>query len=334
MIRLTAVIEIAGGAPRALTHESNARSFVIGRDESADFQIPLATISRRHVKIFESDNVYVVEDLGSTHGTLINGKKLGKGEKKVLRNGDILELTKAKVTCSIESDKVADAVPNEGTQAIAARAVQGILGRLGESQSEGPFLRVISGADEGMRFPLSGSLSEWTMGRSKDCELVLNDANVSRRHAVVKKDWNGFTVSDLGSKNGVIVNDALIKKPRRLKDHDELTIGPITLVFVDPDAELLASLKDVPGFATPPEEDKDEPAPLEGSASPVGAPDGGAQPEPMPDGAPASEEDELANIDPSLLVDARTRLPTEWIVIALVGLLILGAVGVLLFVVL
>src|SRR5262249_31136165 len=159
--------EIEGQAPRALTHESNARTIVMGRDSSADFQIPLSTISRQHARISETDHVYILEDLGSTHGTLVNGRKLDKNEKKVLRNGDIIELTKAKITANIEEEKVASVEPGEGTQAIAARAVQGILGRLGEAQNDGPFFRVIAGPDEGARYPLTGTTSEWSLGRSK-----------------------------------------------------------------------------------------------------------------------------------------------------------------------
>lgn len=221
----------------------------MGRDVTADFQLPLPTISRHHARIVEVDNVYMVEDLGSTHGTILNDKKLEQNEKKVLNNGDIIQLTRAKITCAIDSEKVASAAVGEGTQAIAARAVQGILGRLGDAKSEGPYLRVLNGADENTRFPLAAPLTEWTLGRSKDCECVLNDPNVSRRHATLKKDWNGYVIQDLGSKNGVLINESRISKVRRLKDRDEITIGPVKLIFIDPDAGLLDALKDVPGFA-------------------------------------------------------------------------------------
>ena len=340
MIRLTAVIEIDGQAPRALTHESNARSVIIGRDGSADFQIPLSTISRQHVRISATDNVYVIEDLGSTHGTLVNGRKLDKGEKKLLRNGDVIELTKAKITTSIEEQKVASADPSEGTQALAARAVQGILGRLGEAQGEGPFFRVIAGPDEGARYALAGTQTEWTFGRSKDCEFVLNDPNVSRRHAQVKKDWNGFTIGDLGSKNGVIINEKPIQKPRRLKDHDEIIVGPVKMVFIDPDAELLAALKDVPGFGL------DEPESMDESPSHVGAPtEGGETPAdggpPPPDAeggpgeaaippAPVAAEPDLTSIDPELLRPAAGK-SVEWVIILTVGVVVVGAASLLVF---
>lgn len=341
MIRLVAVIELEGQAPRALQHESSNRSIIIGRDAAADFQIPLSTISRQHTRITEADEVYTLEDLGSTHGTTLNGKRLSKGDKKVLRNGDVIDLTKAKITCTIESDKLVSVEPGEGTQAIAARAVQGILGRLGDAQDDGPFLRVLNGPDEGVRFPFVGTLSEWTLGRSKECEFILNDPNVSRRHAQIKRDWNGFSVYDMGSKNGVQVNDRLVRKARRLQDRDEITVGPIKLVYVDPNADLMAALKDVPGFEM---EEQADPEELEGDPSHMGAP--GEEPEedvPEPplgeDGVPleqegepepVEEEDEYANIDPSLLASEKKGMgPVEWFMI---GGGVLVAVGVILLI--
>ena len=333
MIRLTAVIEIEGQAPRALTFESTSRQVYIGRDKESDFQVPLSTVSRRHLSIIENDGVYLVEDLGSTHGSVLNGKKLLKGEKQLLRDGDILELTKARITCTVESGKIVEVEAGEGTQAIAAKAVQGILGRLGDA-TEGPYLRVLNGADEGARFSLTGSLSEWACGRSKDVEFVLNDPNVSRRHALFKKDWNGFLVSDLGSKNGVIVNGKKVQKVRRLVDKDEITIGPIRLVFVDPDADLMKALEDVPGFEGSQADDLDD---LNGEDSQVGALgeedaegiefDGEEGPEAEEPEEEAEEEiDPYENLDPELLENVKGKFPTEWLVVGIVGVLIIASV--------
>lgn len=326
MIRLTAVIEAEGHAPRALTYESNARSIILGRDVTSDFQLPLATISRHHSRISEADNVYLVEDLGSTHGTLVNGKAVEPGQKKILRNGDIIELTRAKVTCAIEQHKVASAEPGEGTQAIAARAVQGILGRLGEAKSDGPFLRVLTGVDENARYALAAPLSEWTLGRSKDCECVLNDANVSRRHATIKKDWNGYLIQDLGSKNGVLINERAITKTRRLKDRDEITIGPVKLIFIDPDAGLLDALRGVPGFEVEQSEPHiDEPGqPQDGDAGPSKADSGTPLLSPSADAqAPAAsdseQEDDLAALDPALLEEVPARTGLDVMIIVGVG---------------
>ena len=46
-----------------------------------------------------------------------------------------------------------------------------------------------------------------TLGRSRDCDIVLSDANVSRRHAEVLPGAAAtWTIADLGSTNGVLVN--------------------------------------------------------------------------------------------------------------------------------
>ncbi|MEO1172196.1 MAG: FHA domain-containing protein, partial [Myxococcota bacterium] len=294
-------------------------------------------------RIFENDNVYVIQDLGSTHGTVVNGKPIGKNAKKVLRDGDIIELTKAKITCSIEDQPTLEAAPGEGTKAIAARAVEGILGRMGDARSEGPYFRVLNGADEGARLPLNGSISEWSMGRSKDCEIVLNDANVSRRHALVKKDWQGFTIEDLGSKNGVIVNDHTIKKPRRLKDRDEITVGPVKLVYIDPNADLMSALAGVPGFELDESNDVED---LDEDASVMGVPEeNGADPFAENEGEPSMlgegldgpdpidpMDEEPPDIDPALLEPvAQGRGAIEWVIVGIVGLLLIGA-AILLFV--
>jgi pSer/pThr/pTyr-binding forkhead associated (FHA) protein len=243
-----------------------------------------------------------------------------------LRNGDIIEMTRAKITCAIEQDKVVSAEPGEGTQAIAARAVQGILGRLGEAKSEGPFLRVLTGLDENVRYPLAAPLSEWTLGRSKDCECVLNDANVSRRHATIKKDWNGYVIQDLGSKNGVLINERAITKSRRLKDRDEITIGPVKLIFIDPDAGLLDALKGVPGFEVEDsesqlidlEQQEAESKSKEDSGTPMLSPSVEAK---KPEVAEPPEEDEMAQLDPKLLEEVPARTGVDIAIMVSVAIL-------------
>ena len=53
---------------------------------------------------------------------------------------------------------------------------------------------------------------------------------MSRRHAEVRRDAEGFAVFDLGSTNGTVVNGAPVRE-RRLSDGDELRIGSATIRF-------------------------------------------------------------------------------------------------------
>ncbi len=69
-----------------------------------------------------------------------------------------------------------------------------------------------------------------SFGRMPECDITLNDTNVSRRHAEIRATGDTFTLVDLGSTNGTKVNGVRVAQ-RELLDGDELTFGTITLVF-------------------------------------------------------------------------------------------------------
>jgi hypothetical protein len=69
-----------------------------------------------------------------------------------------------------------------------------------------------------------------TIGRVGECDIVLADTNVSRRHAEIRREGMNFVVTDLGSTNGTRVNGVNIKE-RRLTDGDRIIIGNTTMKF-------------------------------------------------------------------------------------------------------
>jgi adenylate cyclase len=75
------------------------------------------------------------------------------------------------------------------------------------------------------------SKTKMTLGRFKDNDIVLPDPRISRYHAEVEKEDQGFVIKDLGSHNQVRVNGQKIKSIL-LKDGDEIKIGPIKLVYL------------------------------------------------------------------------------------------------------
>jgi pSer/pThr/pTyr-binding forkhead associated (FHA) protein len=69
------------------------------------------------------------------------------------------------------------------------------------------------------------------MGRSKECECVLSDPNISRKHAQLRRNSSGdWQVVDLGSTNGIKVNGRRVDSSR-LSPGDEVTIGTTTFTF-------------------------------------------------------------------------------------------------------
>lgn len=81
---------------------------------------------------------------------------------------------------------------------------------------------------DGKRIPLGED--PVTIGRLPECDVVLSDPNVSRRHAEVRRRGNDFVVVDLGSTNGTRVNGAGVRE-RRLNDGDDIGLGGTVIRF-------------------------------------------------------------------------------------------------------
>jgi hypothetical protein len=81
---------------------------------------------------------------------------------------------------------------------------------------------------EGKRTVLSGS--RLLIGRSRDCDITLEDPNASRRHAELRNEDGRWVITDLGSTNGIKVNGRRVEEAV-LRPGDELTLGLAKLTF-------------------------------------------------------------------------------------------------------
>lgn len=75
--------------------------------------------------------------------------------------------------------------------------------------------------------------AQFVIGREVDCELVLKGALVSRRHAKFTQCPEGLSVADMGSLNGVFVNQRRITEPTILAHGDIVAIGLDTFEVMD-----------------------------------------------------------------------------------------------------
>jgi len=71
------------------------------------------------------------------------------------------------------------------------------------------------------------------IGRDATCEIPTDDPSTSRRHARISPTTNGYIVEDLGSKNGVLVNDQPCPAAVTLRPGDQIVLGATRIVFQD-----------------------------------------------------------------------------------------------------
>lgn len=354
-VKLNVVMTIPGKDPREFEYEFDQEKITLGRDQTNDIQVPLSTVSRNHAVFFETDGEWYLEDLNSTHGTKHNGKLIGAGGKKLLRDGDVIEIVHFKITFKNTKGRVSADYSAEKTEALARKMVEEVLASIGKD-TERPYLRVMNGPDEGAKFEIGADVSEATVGRGTDCDFQINDANISRQHAVVRRDWNEITIEDAGSKNGVVINDRKITRPTALRDADEILLGAVRLTFIDPSAKFIGKLDDIPGFAAetghdseeavPSDEDQpvDESQPEESVAEPQPSSDEQPQEEPRRETssatrggvqgttAVASTEGEPADDGPDVLDDSlirKAKKPVGVIEMVLIGSAVVVVVALL-----
>lgn len=70
-----------------------------------------------------------------------------------------------------------------------------------------------------------------TLGRGRDCDVVLKDANVSREHAEIRPRGGSWVLSDLGSTNGSSLNGRRIEGPEIVRPGDEIELGTSVITF-------------------------------------------------------------------------------------------------------
>ena len=88
-------------------------------------------------------------------------------------------------------------------------------------------LRITRGKQAGLTMALGDQLK---IGRSADCQLILDDDYVSTQHARIYRSGTGYIVDDLGSTNGTLVNGREVAT-QPLSEGDRITIGMTNFMF-------------------------------------------------------------------------------------------------------
>jgi len=256
-------IRVRGPGAEAPTHTLvlERELVVVGRSRAAHVRLPEVEVSGAHAQLTKGSKGVIIEDMESANGTSIGGRELRSGQQVVLQPDDPVHI--GGFTLWVDSsgdlgDALAPLAGEAGTSTLAGQLVRELLSAddAGTGQAR---LRITPPGGSSRTLNLVPG-QRIRMGRDPGCELCLEDPELSREHAVLIVDAQGVTLRDLGSKNGVTVDDAPVHTERLLQHGAVVRLGSTRAELEDPAEKLLREL------------DGDELAPLPTAAQPRPAP--------------------------------------------------------------
>ncbi len=277
----------------------------LGRDPSCQVVLGQQAVSRSHARITRDGALCFIEDLGSAFGTLVNGKAIPPNDKRLLRNGDVIGIAQFDVVFDHVTGNAQIPAGENNTSMVARQVVKDLM--RGVVDREVPYFRLMNGGQEGQRIEVSDA-QELVFGRDPEADVVLNDDLVSRQHAKVRRDWSGTHIEDLQSRNGIRVNGKRVLR-KTLRDRDEVEVGGIRLLYLDP-----SEVREAP-VVLPDEDKEEEPTNNSGAALPGGEEDdlaGGDEGEAPSEADTPDEEQGLEGDDSSEdREDSENSMPPE-----------------------
>jgi ABC-type multidrug transport system ATPase subunit len=166
-------------------------------------------VSAQHAKIVRLEDGFVLMDLESTNGTLLNGQRV---ERASLANGDVVALGTGGPEVRVEV-----LAPPRAARASQATVVIPHFADLAGRRTAAAFLREV---------PLDRDFI--TVGRGEDVDLRLDSPIVSRTHARIERHDGALAVVDLGSSNGTYIGSRRVERAA-LAPGDRIVVGPFQI---------------------------------------------------------------------------------------------------------
>lgn len=188
----------------------------IGR--SKDFTIALKDrwVSRRHAVIRLVGGELFIEDLGSTTGTIRNGRRVPPGETVQLDDGDVVVCGSSTLVCRLDPDISGGpgAVPHARVQELVTRANARLV--------------VLAG----------GAVRSWPvvgfsllLGRGEACDIRIQEEGVASEHARILFDGKEFCVENRAPYPAVLVDGENVRTAR-LASNSVVLLGLAQVLFL------------------------------------------------------------------------------------------------------
>ncbi len=245
-MRPSLITALADGTERQ--YLLNAPVVTLGREPENDIPIRSDSISRSHAEIRVASEQSYLRDLGSTNGTILNGRNIGTCEAP-LSHGDTIQLGGVTLKFIHATGRTTDKPSAETTRHLSDSAgstqVHTLLNATSSAADvtaiEASLLQVVV-TERAARLCIRDSgrtrdhllQADMLIGRSPECDIQVQDPHCSAQHAKISKTSDDrYSVTDLSSTNGLYVN-GLRCRTHTLFEGDTLRIGDATLTFSDP----------------------------------------------------------------------------------------------------
>ena len=234
----------------------------IGREDSVKVRIDLSSISKKHARISQTDDGYLIEDLESKNGTYVNEERLQKPRRLV--NGDQIALgsdvemqvviqvvQKSDATLFTPSTKAKAQATGDATvfkQAPVGSDKTIAFQEMPPAPAIPPRLVVNESGKEPKLYTLT--TDHLRIGRQADNDIVLDNRFVSRYHAELeKRDQDYYIIPGPNVSNPLLLDGRPVMEPTRLQHGNKIRVGGynpgemVTLDYLSPDTELASHQK-------------------------------------------------------------------------------------------
>ncbi len=214
-------------------HFLEKERFSIGRKADNEMQIDDSSVSKEHAAILTVGNDQILEDLGSTNGTLVNGIKI---QKHILQNNDVIDIGRYQLRYI--NQKAKPGVDSDRT--IMMMPVMSM--RPGKSAPETPdqpddqvdtAVSVARAAND--NFPLGGIKGLGGIYAGQTLELnrpLATFGTAGVQVAVINRRPHGYFITRVEGKKQPLVNgQAIGEEAQQLQDSDQIEVGGEILRF-------------------------------------------------------------------------------------------------------
>jgi pSer/pThr/pTyr-binding forkhead associated (FHA) protein len=261
------LLVMQGGPSAGKVYPLEGDEIFIGRKPGNTIQIDSPGVSRTHARLIFLHNQYLLEDLGSSNGTYLNGEQIVSAG--LLKNGDIISLGRIiQLVYRAEWHQVSSITPEDEQSSEVGNNVKDASERLSIPPSSTSTAHSVNQSHPGSTMPMinreahfvqeitlpqiivvmagqttktySLNRSRLTMGSAENNEIVINSQIVSSYHACLEHMQDGYYLTVLPEASSpVFLEDKPLVTPHKLNHGDILKIGSldpgmmVTLIYIN-----------------------------------------------------------------------------------------------------